>query len=171
MGLDPDKLLAHLHERFPDAVLEWSVARAEATALIARESIAEVCQFSRDDGALQFDHLSDIVAVDWPERPERFDVVYHLYSIPLNHRLRLKVHTADGTPVESVTSVWPAANWLEREVYDLMGVQFANHPNLTRIMMWDDYPYHPLRKEFPTEGEPDVPQDYHVVFPPGTERA
>ncbi|HLG71868.1 MAG TPA: NADH-quinone oxidoreductase subunit C [Chloroflexota bacterium] len=170
MGLDPDKLLDHLQERFPDAVLERVVARGQATALVKRESIVEVSTFCRDDAELQFDHLSDIAAVDWPERPERFDVSYHLYSIPLNHRLRLKVHVADGVEVGSVTGVWPAANWLEREVYDLMGVKFANHPNLIRIMMWDDYPYHPLRKEFPTEGEPDVPQDYHVTFPPGLER-
>ncbi|HLY65386.1 MAG TPA: NADH-quinone oxidoreductase subunit C [Chloroflexota bacterium] len=171
MGLDPDKLLDRLQERFPDAVLERVVARSEATALIARERIVEMCEFCRDDNGLQFDHLSDVVGVDWPERPERFDVVYHLYSIPANHRLRLKVHVADGQPIDSVTGVWPAANWLEREVYDLMGVQFAKHPDLRRIMMWDDYPYHPLRKEFPTEGEPDEPRDYHVAFPAGMERS
>src|SRR5581483_9471556 len=121
LGLDPDKLLDHLQERFPDAVLERVVARGEATALVERESIVEISTFCRDDAQLQFDHLSDVVGVDWPERPDRFDVVYHLYSIPLNHRLRLKVHAADGEPVESVTGVWPAADWLEREVYDLMG--------------------------------------------------
>jgi NADH-quinone oxidoreductase subunit C len=170
LGLDPDKLLDHLQERFPEAVLERVVARGEATALVKLDNIVEVSTFCRDDGQLQFDHLSDVVAVDWPERPERFDVVYHLYSIPLNQRLRLKVHAADGQQVESVTGVWPAANWLEREVYDLMGVQFANHPNLIRIMMWDDYPHHPLRKEFPTEGEPDTPEDYHVVFASDMER-
>jgi NADH/F420H2 dehydrogenase subunit C len=170
LGLDPDKLLDKLQVRFPDAVLERSVARGQATALVARDSIVEVCAFCRDDGDMQFDHLADIAAVDWPERRERFDVVYHLYSIPANQRLRLKVHAADGQDVETVTGVWPAANWLEREVYDLMGVSFANHPDPRRIMMWDDYPYHPLRKEFPTEGEPDVPQDYHVAFPPGMER-
>ncbi len=170
MGLEPDKLLDRLQQRFPDAVLERMVARNEATALVAGGRIVEVATYCRDDSQLQFDHLSDVVAVDWPERPERFDVVYHLYSIPANHRLRLKVHVADGQEVETVTGVWPAANWLEREVYDLMGVKFANHPDPRRIMMWDDYPYHPLRKEFPTEGEPDVPQDYHVEFPPGVER-
>lgn len=170
MGLDPDKLLDRLQERFPEALLERVVARGEATALIAKDSIGEVCTFCRDDAELRFDHLSDVVAVDWPQRPERFDLVYHLYSIPANHRLRLKLHASEGAPVETVTGVWPAAGWLEREVYDLMGVQFANHPDLRRIMMWDDYPYYPLRKEFPTEGEPDVPQDYHVAFPPGTER-
>ena len=170
MGLDPDRLLDRLQERFPEAVLERVVARGEATALVNREHIVEVCTYCRDDAELQFDHLSDVTSVDWPEREERFDVVYHMFSIPLGHRLRLKVHAADGKPVETVCGVWPAANWLEREVYDLMGVEFANHPDLTRIMMWDDYPYHPLRKEFPTEGEPDVPTDYHVTFPPGMER-
>jgi NADH/F420H2 dehydrogenase subunit C len=170
LGLDPDRLLDRLQERFPEAMLERTVARGEATALIAREHIVEVCTYCRDDAELQFDHLSDVVAVDWPERDERFDVVYHLYSIPANQRLRLKVHAGDGVTVETVTGVWPAANWLEREVYDLMGIEFANHPDLKRILMWDDYPYFPLRKEFPTEGEPDVPADYHVVFPPGMER-
>jgi NADH/F420H2 dehydrogenase subunit C len=171
LGLAPDKLLDRLQEHFPEAVLERLVAHGEATALIARDQLVEVCTFCRDDPELRFDHLSDIAAVDWPERPERFDIVYHLYSIPVNDRLRIKVHAADGAEVDSVTGVWPAADWLEREVYDLMGVTFTNHPNLRRIMMWDDYPYHPLRKEFPTEGEPDEPEDYHVAFPPGTERA
>ena len=171
MGLEPDALLDKLQQRFPDAIVERSVARGQATALVRRESIVEVSTFCRDDPALRFDHLADIAAVDWPERAARFDVVYHLYSIPANHRLRLKLHTPDGQPVDTVTGVWPAANWLEREVYDLMGVSFANHPDPRRIMMWDDYPYFPLRKEFPTEGEPDVPQDYHVVFPPGLERS
>jgi len=167
LGLDPDRLLDRLQEHFPEAVLERTVARgSEATALVKADQIVPLCTFCRDDGQLQFDHLSDIAAVDWPERAARFDVVYHLYSIPANHRLRLKLHAADGEPVDSVTGVWPAADWLEREVYDLMGIDFANHPDLRRIMMWDDYPYHPLRKEFPTEGEPDEPTDYHVVFPP-----
>jgi NADH-quinone oxidoreductase subunit C len=170
LGLGPDKLLDALQQRFPEAVIERSVSGGQATALVALESIVEICSFCRDDAELRFDHLSDVVAVDWPDRPERFDVVYHLYSIPANHRLRLKLHAADGQAVDTVTDVWPAANWLEREVYDLMGIPFANHPDLRRIMMWDDYPYYPLRKEFPTEGEPDVPQDYHVVFPPGMER-
>jgi NADH/F420H2 dehydrogenase subunit C len=170
LGLAPDALLDALQKRFPEAVLERSVSRGQATALVARESIVEVCTFCRDDADLKFDHLADIASVDWPDRPERFDVVYHLYSIPHGQRLRLKVHTADGQEVDTVSGVWPAANWLEREVYDLMGVPFANHPDLRRIMMWDDYPYHPLRKEFPTEGEPDVPADYHVAFPPGLER-
>ena len=170
MGLAPDVLLDRLRARFPEALLESSVARQEATALISLEGLVPVCTFCRDDPELRFDHLSDIAAVDWPERPDRFDVVYHLYSISANHRLRLKVHAQDGQAVDSVTGIWPAADWLEREVYDLMGVSFANHPNLSRILMWDDYAYHPLRKEFPTEGEPDVPTDYHVVFPPGTER-
>ena len=167
MGLDPDRLLDRLQGRFPEAILERTVARgSEATALVQADQIVPLCTFCRDDGQLQFDHLSDIAAVDWPERAARFDVVYHLYSIPANHRLRLKLHAADGEPVDSVTGVWPAADWLEREVYDLMGIDFANHPDLRRIMMWDDYPYYPLRKEFPTEGEPDEPTDYHVVFPP-----
>lgn len=165
MGLGPDELLDILCAQFPVAVLGRVIARGEATALIHRDHLVAVSTFCRDDNRLRFDHLSDLTAVDWPERTERFDVVYHLYSIPVNHRLRLRVHTADGLSVDSVSGVWPAANWLEREVYDMMGVVFANHPDLTRILMWDDYPHHPLRKEFPTEGEPESPADYHVVFP------
>ncbi|MDE3076357.1 MAG: NADH-quinone oxidoreductase subunit C [Chloroflexota bacterium] len=167
MGLAPDSILDRLQQQFSEALLERSVARGDATALVKAGDLVAISTFCRDDEHLQFDHLSDIAAVDWPQRPERFDVVYHLYSIPKNHRLRLKVHVADGQPVETVCGVWPAANWLEREVWDLMGVTFARHPDLRRIMMWDDYPYHPLRKEFPTEGEPDTPTDYHVIFPPG----
>jgi len=167
VGLAPDDLLNRLAGQFPDAVLERAVARGDATALIDPARLLEVAAFCRDDPALQFDHLSDIAAVDWPQRADRFDLAYHLYSIPLNHRLRVKLHLPEGQAVETVTGVWPAADWLEREVWDLMGVSFAHHPDLRRIMMWDDYPFHPLRKEFPTEGEPDQPEDYHVVFPPG----
>ncbi len=167
MGLAPDVILDRLAQQLPVALIERSVARGDATALIRADQLVAVSTLCRDHKELQFDHLSDIAAVDWPQRADRFDVVYHLYSIPLNHRLRLKIHVPDEQAVETVCGVWPAANWLEREVWDLMGIPFANHPDLRRIMMWDDYPYHPLRKEFPTEGEPDTPTDYHVFFPPG----
>ena len=100
----------------------------------------------------EFDVCSDVTATDWPPRAERFDVVYCLYSTRLRHRIRLKVRVADGVAVDSVTAVWPSANWLEREVYDMFGIRFAGHPDLRRILMPDEWQGHPQRKDYPLEG-------------------
>jgi len=127
--------------------------RDEMTIVLKRPALREACAILRDDGELQFNFLADVTCVDWYPNEPRFEVVYHLLSIPRRQRLRLKVKLAGDDPsVESVTSVWRSANFFEREVYDLFGVRFAGHPNLRRIMMPEDWEGHPLRKDYPVEG-------------------
>jgi len=127
--------------------------RDELTIVVKRPAIRQACTILRDDPTLQFNFLADITGVDWYPNEPRFDVVYHLLSIPRHKRLRLKVRLAGDDPsVESITSVWPSANFFEREVYDLFGVRFSGHPNLRRIMMPEDWDGHPLRKDYPVEG-------------------
>src|SRR5262245_19057484 len=147
--------LAVLQENFPGAVLAITCYAGEVTAIVPRERIAELLRFLHDEPRTAFDLLADLTAADWPKREKRFDVVYHLYSIPQNHRLRLKVHSADGEPVPSATGVYNAAEWHEREVFDMFGIPFEGHPDLRRILMPDEWRGHPLRKEYPLEGFPD----------------
>ena len=134
-----------------DAVLTGKYEFGELTLEIAPPKIASICGFLKYDQ--QFVRLSTVTAVDrYPAEP-RFEVVYHLHSIARNERVRLKCRVTGNTPaIESVTSVWRSANWYEREVFDLFGIRFDNHPNLRRIMMPDEYEGHPLRKDFPITG-------------------
>ncbi len=131
--------------------------RGETTLSVHATRMHEVALFCRD--TLGYDMLLDICSVDHYGSHPRFEVVYELYSIAHKSHLRLKCTTSEEeAEVESVTDIWPTANWHEREVWDLMGIRFRNHPDLRRILMWEGYPYHPLRKEFPLEGIPsDVP--------------
>jgi NADH-quinone oxidoreductase subunit C len=145
--------LARLLTWDPAAVEAAKYDRDELTVVLRRNAIREACAILRDDRQLQFNFLSDITCVDWYPNEPRFDVVYELLSIPRRERLRLKVRLAgDDSSVESVTSVWPSANYFEREVYDLFGVRFSGHPNLQRIMMPEDWEGYPLRKDYPVEG-------------------
>jgi NADH-quinone oxidoreductase subunit C len=124
------------------------------TVILPADRLLEAARFLHDTPAAAFDYCSDVTACDWPMRAggERFDVIYCLYSTRHRQRVRLKVRVADGQPVPSVTGVWPAANWLEREVYDMFGVKFAGHPDLRRILMPEDWQGHPQRKDYPLEG-------------------
>jgi len=145
--------LARLLAWNPGAVEAAKFDRDELTIVVKRSAIREVCAILRDDRELQFNFLADITCVDWYPNEPRFEVIYHLLSIPEHQRLRLKVRLAGDDPnLESVTSVWPSADFFEREVYDLFGVRFAGHPNLRRIMMPEDWEGHPLRKDYPVEG-------------------
>jgi len=109
-------------------------------------------RFLRDDPATQFEMLSDVCAVDYLPRVPRFEVVYHLYSVAKNHRLRVKVICDGASPsVPSVTALWESANWMEREVWDLYGIRFDGHPDLRRILLYDEFEGHPLRKDYPKE--------------------
>ncbi len=124
------------------------------TVIVPVDRLLDAARFLHDTPSLAFDYCSDVTACDWPMRPggERFDVIYCLYSTRYRRRLRLKVRAADGRAVPSVTGVWPGANWLEREVYDMFGVVFAGHPDLRRILMPEDWQGHPQRKDYPLEG-------------------
>ncbi len=135
----------------PGAVLDGKRERAELTLSIAPERIVEVCRFLKDQQ--QFIRLSGITAVDWHPMEPRFEVVYHLHSLERNERIRLLCKLDGAQPeIDSVYSVWRAADWYEREIFDLFGVSFRNHPNLIRILMPEDWVGHPLRKDFPIHG-------------------
>jgi NADH-quinone oxidoreductase subunit C len=142
-------------------LLEWNAVavqggkfdRDELTVWINRDVIREACAILRDNPGCPFDYLCDVTAVDWFPSQPRFEVVYQLLSIPKKERVRLKARLDDESPVlESVTSVWPAANYFEREVFDLFGIRFTGHPRLERIMMPDNWEGYPLRKDYPVEG-------------------
>jgi NADH-quinone oxidoreductase subunit C len=150
-----DEILDRLRAWDSAVVANAEVFRGELTVTVARENLRRVCDFLRTDGGLLFDFLSDVTAVDhFPIEP-RFEINYHLLSIPRRRRLRLKSRVSGESPViESVTSVWPTANWHEREVFDLFGVRFEGHPDLTRILLPEDWEGHPLRKDYPIGGEP-----------------
>jgi len=151
MGATEKKAIEKLRERFGDAaVLELKEFRDEVTLVVRRELIVEISRFLRDEPELLYDFLSDLCGVDWPGRPERFEVVYNLYSLRNKSRLRLKVRLPESDPtVSSVSDVWPTANWHEREAFDLFGIRFAGHPDLRRILNPDDFGGFPYRKDFP----------------------
>jgi len=136
-----------------DVIQSIKYDRDEMTIVVDRSDIREACALLRQDAACPFNFLSDITCVDWYPTEPRFEVIYHLLSIPNKERVRLKVRLNSASPaVESLTSVWPGANFFEREVYDLFGVRFTGHPYLRRIMMPEDWDGHPLRKDYPVEG-------------------
>ena len=142
---------------FSPDVFDKKEFRGETTLSLHATRLHEVARYCRD--TLGYDLLLDICSVDHYGSHPRFEVVYELYSIANKTHLRLKCTTSEEeAEVETVSDIWPTANWHEREVWDLMGIKFRNHPDLRRILMWEGYPYHPLRKEFPLEGIPtDVP--------------
>ena len=145
-------VLQRLIEQFPQAVLDTHAQHGDATALVDGTRLLEVLRFARDDAALDFDMLMDLTAVDYLGDELRFEVVYHLYSISKNHRVRIKTRTAaDPAQVDSCAEIWPAANWMEREVWDLYGIDFAGHPDLRRILLYEEFEGHPLRKDYPKE--------------------
>jgi len=151
-GTEIPKFIASLQAAVPGGVTQVSYYVGDWTVIVPATSLLDVARFLRDTPETAFDFCSDVTASDWPTRPQRFDVIYCLYSTPHRKRLRLKVRAAESEPVPSVSGVWPAANWLEREVYDLFGVNFTGHPNRTRILMPDDWQGHPQRKDYPLEG-------------------
>ena len=148
--------VAFLRERFPDTVLDASEYRGEMTITVRPDRIAEVCRALRDEPRLAYNYIADITAVDWLERDPRYDVVYHLLSLATYGVVRLKAQVGDeDTPdpeLPTVTTVWPGADWFEREIYDLFGIRFAGHPNQTRILMPEDWVGHPLLKDYPLTG-------------------
>ena len=145
-------LLELLREKFPEDVLEGSTLRRENTAVIRREALIPVVEFLRNDSRLEFDFLIDLTAVDYLGRRPRFDVVYHLLSLSGNRRIRLKVRVDEGdAEVPSLSAHWGCADWLEREVWDMFGIRFTGHPNLKRLLMYEEFRGHPLRKDYPIQ--------------------
>ena len=148
-------LVKKLQAGFGDRILETNLFKDEISHLLDTSALLEICEFVKNDPELQMNYLVDVLGVDYPNAPQRFEIIYHLYSIPLRHRLRLRVRVAKGERVPSVTGIWPAADWPERETYDMYGVRFEGHPNMKRIYMPPDWEGFPMRKDYPLKGYKD----------------
>ena len=154
-----DRLGQTIRSALGNAVTGYTVARGELTVTAEVGDLIKVATFLRDDPACQFINIIDVTAVDWPSRERRFDVVYHLLSPKQNLRIRVKLEVDERTPVPSIISVFPGANWFERETYDLYGVLFTGHPDMRRILTDYGFEGHPLRKDFPLTGFVEVRYD------------
>lgn len=149
----------------PGAVLAAKEFAKQVTVTVPREKIVEIARHLKD--AEDFKYCVDVTAVDWRDRQPRFDVVYHFYSFSKNGRIRVKLGCADGEEVPSIATTFLAANWPEREVWDLYGIRFSGHPDLRRIVTWDGFQGHPLRKDFPIEGIDTGAAIYPEEWPAG----
>jgi NADH-quinone oxidoreductase subunit C len=173
-GVAPPSFIASLQSAVRDGVSGLSLYLGDWTIIVPAAHIVDVARYLRDAPDARFDYLSDLTATDWPPRTEaRFDVVYCLYSTWHRHRVRLKVKVGEHQGVASVTGVWPAANWLEREVYDMFGVNITGHPDRRRILMPEDWQGFPERKDYPLEGPGELlmenPQDWLKLRQAGEE--
>jgi NADH-quinone oxidoreductase subunit C len=147
--------LEKLKKRFSKEIIDIYEAFDLHTVVVDKDKIVEVCHFLRDDPKLRFNYLSDVCGVDYYPADPRFEVVYHLYSIPFKHRLRLKCKVNEGELVPTVVGIWKTANWHERETYDMYGIVFEGHPDLKRIYLWEGFEGHPMRKDYPLKGYKD----------------
>ncbi len=166
-----NELGEHIAASLPQEVIGHHVRYGELTVVARADQIVAVLTFLRNDATCHFSTLIDICGVDYPERAQRFDVVYHLLSLHRNQRIRVKVSTDEETPVPSVVEVYPAANWFEREAFDLYGILFSGHPDLRRLLTDYGFSGHPLRKDFPLTGHVEVRYDEEqkrVVYEPVT---
>ena len=163
-GAELPAMVTAVRDGVPGAVRQVSFWVGDWTVIVAADRLLDVMRFLKDDAATAFDYCSDVTAADWPPREKRFDVIYCLYSTRFRRRLRVKVRVGEEDPVESVTRIWPAADWLEREVFDQFGVNVVNHPDLRRILMPEQWQGHPQRKDYPLEGPGELlmenPQDW-----------
>ena len=153
--MDGQAILARIGERVGAGIVGTHAYRGDHTAIVSREAVIDALAFCRDDGTLRFDMLTDLTAVDYLKYPgredgPRYDVVYHLYSVGENHRVRVKVPVEqDDAWVPTASGLWPIANWFEREVWDMFGIRFDGHPDLRRLLMYEEFVGHPLRKDYP----------------------
>ena len=153
------ELGAYVAAALPDKVSASTVADGELTLAAPAAEVVKLLTFLRDDANCQFKQLISVCGVDWPQREARFDVVYNLLSLTHNQRVRVKVEVDEATPVPSACGVYSSANWYEREVWDLFGVMFADHPDLRRLLSDYGFEGHPLRKDFPLSGHLEVRYD------------
>lgn len=163
------ELGAHLVDAMGDRAIDHAVRLGELTIRVERHAIVEALSLLRDDPECRFSMLIDLCAVDYPERNERFEIVYHLLSMHNNQRIRVKTATDEETPVPSITGVFPCADWYEREAFDLYGVVFDGHPDMRRILTDYGFHGHPLRKDFPLSGYVEVRYDEEqkrVIYEP-----
>src|SRR5262245_677815 len=152
-----DELIASRVNTFSEKLQHKAEFRGERSYTISADDLRDIAKFCRDD--LSFDYLLDVTSIDNFGEEPRFEIVYHMYSMPHALHLRLKLKLSeDVNALDTVSDIWPTANWHEREIYDMMGIKFNGHPDLRRILMWDGYPFFPLRKDFPLAGSPsDMP--------------
>jgi len=150
--MNAQEIHTKLKAQFGDAVGDLTEAKIDPFVTVKPDKIVEICRFARTEAGLDFDYCEDVTGIDWPAR-NLIEVVYHLFSLQHRHQIVLKVETDRGQPsVPSVQGVWKAANWLEREVYDMLGVKFVGHPDMRRILLPDDWVGHPLRKDYQEAG-------------------
>jgi NADH-quinone oxidoreductase subunit C len=164
-----EELASHIEAKLPGMILERTIALGELTLIVPPTDVVRVLTALRDDAQGLFEVLIDICGVDYPEREKRFDVVYHLLSPRRNQRIRIKCETDEDTAVPSAVGVFPAANWFEREAYDMYGILFSGHPDLRRILTDYGFQGYPLRKDFPLTGYVEVRYDdaqKRVVYEP-----
>ena len=154
-----EDLAKYVAAELDGSIVGWEIAHRELTILVPSKRIVPVLTLLRDDKQCLFEQLVDICGVDYPERAKRFDVVYHLLSPRKNQRIRVKCETDEATPVPSVVDLFPAANWYEREAYDMYGILFSGHPDLRRILTDYGFQGFPLRKDFPLTGYVEVRYD------------
>jgi NADH-quinone oxidoreductase subunit C len=160
-----DALIDRVRERFGDAITEAVATLGQQILRVQKGSYLELCNFLHDDPEALFDMCTDLTAIHWPERAgQEFEVVILLYSVPNNRRLRVKVSLADGEGCPSATPIWAGADWMEREVFDMFGIRFEGHPDLRRILLPEDWPGYPLRKEYPIEYRDNEWTDKHLDY-------
>ncbi len=144
--------LDKLSRQFPRSVIETHAHRGDATAVVRKEDILAISKFLRDDPDLAYNFMMDLTAVDYMGKEPRFEVVYHLYSLSKNQRVRIKAQVSEADcAIDYIVSIWVAADWFEREVFDLYGIVFKGHPNLKRILLYEGFEGHPLRKDYPVK--------------------
>ncbi len=151
------KVVSGLKKKYRKAIIETIEFRGEHSVLVELGKLKDLLLHCRDE--LGFDYLSDICSVDHMGEEPRFELVYELCRLAAGEHLRIKCRVAENEKAETVSDLWPTANWHEREIYDMMGIEFSGHPDLTRILMWEGYPYFPLRKDFPLGGKPSEMPD------------
>jgi NADH-quinone oxidoreductase subunit C len=148
--MDASVTLSKLTERFSGSILETHSYRGDDTAVVKKEDILDICTFLRDDEALLYNFMMDLTAVDYLGKEPRFEVVYHLYSLKHNRRVRIKAKVSESDcSIDSIVPVWVGANWFEREAFDLYGITFKGHPEMRRILLYEGFQGHPLRKDYP----------------------
>lgn len=164
-----EELGAHIRASMTNAVESQYLRHGELCLNVRADQIAAMLTYLRDDPRCKFTSLIDICGVDYPERPKRFDVVYHVLSMQLNQRLRLKLEADENAAVPSVAGIFPCADWFEREAFDMYGIAFSDHPDLRRLLTDYGFQGHPLRKDFPLSGHVEVrydPEQQRVVYEP-----
>lgn len=150
-----EEILKKVKDNFRHSVLEALLFRGEAAVLVDKNVLRAVCNYLKTDPDMKMNYFVDVLGVDYHPAAPRFEVVYHLYSIPKKHRIRVKVKLSEGESVPTVTDMWSAANWPEREAYDMFGIVFEGHPNMKRIYLADDWEGFPMRKDYPLRGYKD----------------